>query len=190
MSKQSLIIYKIPVLYNILNEIRENFKFNLYNFSEKYDFQKIDSEKFGNYIILTDYKNKIKNKSNQLVFENFPTSIFKIIEKANILFLKQKFQDQSQISIGKYKLDLNSRKLLNKKKSLKLTERETEIIIFLNNSKESQSIKNLQNKVWGHVQDLETHTVETHIYRLRKKLMETFDDDKFIISTKEGYKIQ
>ena len=189
MCKQSLIIYKIPVLYNILNEIRENFKFNLYNFIEKYDFQKIDSEKFGNYIILTDYKNKIKNKSNQLVFENFPTRIFKIIEKVNILFLKQKFQDQSQISIGKYRLDLNSRKLLNKEKSLKLTERETEIIIFLNNSKDSQSIKNLQNKVWGHVQDLETHTVETHIYRLRKKLMETFDGDKFIISTKEGYKI-
>ena len=189
MSKQSLIIYKIPVLYNILNEIRENFKFNLYNFSEKYDFQKIDNEKFGNYIILTNYKNKSKNKSNQLVFNNFPTGIFKIIDKVNILFLKQKFQDQSQISIGKYRLDLNSRKLLNKEKSLKLTERETEIIIFLNNSKESQSIKNLQNKVWGHVPDLETHTVETHIYRLRKKLMETFDDDKFIISTKEGYKI-
>ena len=189
MSKQSLIIYKIPVLYNILNEIRENFKFDLYNFSEKYDFQKIDNEKFGNYIILTNYKNKIKNKSNQLIFENFPTSIFKIIEKANILFLKQKFQDQSQIVIGKYRLDLNSRKLLNKEKSLKLTERETEIIIFLNNSKESQSIENLQNKVWGHVTDLETHTVETHIYRLRKKLMETFDGDKFIISTKEGYKI-
>ena len=190
MSKQSLIIYKVPVLYNILNEIRENFKFNLYNFIEKYDFQKIDSEKFGNYIILTDYKNKIKNKSNQLVFENFPTRIVKIIEKVNILFLKQKFQDQSQISIGKYRLDLNSRKLLNKEKSLKLTERETEIIIFLNNSKESQSIENLQTKVWGHVSDLETHTVETHIYRLRKKLMEAFDDDKFIISTKEGYKIQ
>ena len=190
MSKQSLIIYKIPVLYNILNEIRENFKFDLYNFSEKYDFQKIDSEKFGNYIILTNYKNKIKNKSNQLIFENFPTSILKIIEKTNILFLKQKFQNQSQIVIGKYRLDLNSRKLLNKEKSLKLTERETEIIIFLNNSKESQSIENLQNKVWGHVSDLETHTVETHIYRLRKKLMETFDGDKFIISTKEGYKIQ
>ena len=190
MSKQSLIIYKIPVLYNILNEIRENFKFNLYNFSEKYDFQKIDNEKFGNYIILTNYENKSKNKSNQLVFNNFPTNIFKIIDKVNVLFLKQKFQDQSQISIGKYKLDLNSRKLLNKKNSLKLTERETEIIIFLNNSKESQSIENLENKVWGHTSDLETHTVETHIYRLRKKLMETFDGDKFIISTKEGYKIQ
>ena len=190
MSKQSLIIYKIPVLYNILNEIRENFKFNLYNFSEKYDFHKIDNEKFGNYIILTNYKNKIKNKSNQLVFENFPTKIFKIIEKVNILFLKQKFQNQSQIYIGKYKLDLNSRKLTNKEKSLKLTERETKIIIFLNNSKESQSIENLETKVWGHVSDLETHTVETHIYRLRKKLMETFDGDKFIISTKKGYKIQ
>ena len=189
LSKQNLIIYKLPVLYNILNEIRENFKFNLYNFSEKYDFKKIDSEKFGNYIILTNYKNKIKNKSNQLIIENFPTSILKIIEKTNILFLKQKFQNQSQIAIGKYRLDLNSRKLLYKEKSLKLTERETEIIIFLNNSKESQSIENLQNKVWGHVTDLETHTVETHIYRLRKKLMETFDGDKFIISTKEGYKI-
>ena len=122
MSKQSLIIYKIPVLYNILNEIRENFKFNLYNFSEKYDFQKIDGKKFGNYIILTNYKNKIKNKSNQLIFENFPIRIFKFIEKVNILFLKQKFQDQSQIYIGKYRLDLNSRKLLNKKKSLKVPE--------------------------------------------------------------------
>jgi hypothetical protein len=190
MNKQSLIVYKIPDLYNILNEIRENFKFDLYNFSEKYDFQKIDNENFGNYIILTNYKNKIKNKSNQLIIENFPTSILKIIEKTNILFLKQKFQDQSQISIGKYRLDLNSRKLLNKEKSLKLTEKEAEIIIFLNNSKESQSIENLQSKVWGHVSDLETHTVETHIYRLRKKLMETFDGDKLIISTKEGYKIK
>ena len=190
MNKQSLIVYKIPDLYNILNEIRENFKFDLYNFSEKYDFQKIDNEKFGNYIILSNYKNKIKNKSNQLIFENFPTSIFKIIEKTNILFLRQKFQDQSQIVIGKYRLDLNSRKLLNKEKSLKLTGKEAEIIIFLNNSKESQSIENLQSKVWGHVSDLETHTVETHIYRLRKKLMETFDGDKLIISTKEGYKIK
>ena len=80
--------------------------------------------------------------------------------------------------------------MINKEKSLKLTEKEADIIVFLNNSKESQSIENLQNKVWGHVSDLETHTVETHIYRLRKKLMDVFDGDKFIISTKEGYKIK
>ena len=169
-----------------IKEITDNFKIK---FDPYLAAQEI-SEKFGNYIILTNYENKSKNKSNQLVFNNFPINIFKIIDKVNILFLKQKFQDQSQISIGKYKLDLNSRKLLNKEKSLKLTERETEIIIFLNNSKESQSIENLQTKVWGHVSGLETHTVETHIYRLRKKLMETFDGDKFIVSTKEGYKIQ
>ena len=189
MSKQSLIIYKLPVLFNILNEIKKNLKFYLNNFNKIKEFKKINKGNFGNYIILTNFQNKIKNQTNQLIFEKFPMSIFKLIEKVNILFLKQKFQDQSQISIGKYRLDLNSRKLLNKEKSLKLTERETEIIIFLNNSKESQSIENLQNKVWGHVPDLETHTVETHIYRLRKKLMEFFDDDKFIISTKEGYKI-
>ena len=189
MSKQSLIIYKLPNLYNILLELRENFKFNLYNFNEKNEFKKIETQEFGNYIILTNLKNKIKNQSNQLVFENFPIGIFKMIEKVNILFLKQKFEDQSQILIGNYRLDLNSRKLSNNNKILKLTEKEADIIIFLNNSKESQSIENLQNKVWGHVQDLETHTVETHIYRLRKKLMETFDGDKFIISTKKGYKI-
>ena len=123
MIKQSLIIYKIPVLYNILSEIGENFEFSLYNFNEKNDFQKIDNKKYGNYIILTNPKNKIKNKNNQLVLDDFPTSIFKIIEKINILFLKQKFEYQSQISIGKYKLDLNSRKLINKEKSLKLTEK-------------------------------------------------------------------
>ena len=190
MSKQSLIIYKIPVLYNILNEIRENFKFNLYNFSEKDDFQKIENQNIRNYIILTNFENKIKNQTNQLVFKDFPIKIFKMIEKINILFLRQKFEDQSQISIGKYTLDLNLRKLSGKNKNLKLTEKETDIIIFLNNSKESQSIENLQSKVWGHVSDLETHTVETHIYRLRKKIMETFDGDKLIISTKEGYKIK
>ena len=189
MSKQSLIIYKIPVLYNILNEIRENFEFSLYNFNEKDEFQKIENKNHANYIILTNFENKIKNQNNQLVLNDFPVKIFKMIEKINILFLRQKFEDQSQISIGKYTLDLNLRKLSNKDKNLKLTEKEADIIIFLNNSKESQSIENLQSKVWGHVSDLETHTVETHIYRLRKKLMETFDGDKFIISTKEGYKI-
>ena len=74
--------------------------------------------------------------------------------------------------------------------NLKLTEREIEIILFLQNSKEPQSIENLQRKVWGHNSDLETHTVETHIYRLRKKVSDKFKDNSFINSTKTGYKIK
>ena len=68
-------------------------------------------------------------------------------------------------------------------------QREVEIIIFLRDSMIPQNIENLQKKVWGHNSNLETHTVETHIYRLRKKIIEKFKDSNFISSTKEGYKI-
>ena len=72
---------------------------------------------------------------------------------------------------------------------MKLTEREIDIILHLDKSKNGQKIENLQKEVWGHGAELETHTVETHIYRLRKKIKETFNDDNFIISTEEGYKL-
>ena len=74
-------------------------------------------------------------------------------------------------------------------KKIFLTERETNLILFLNNSLESVNISKLQKEVWGHSSELETHTVETHIYRLRKKIKETFRDDNFIISYQDGYKI-
>ena len=70
-----------------------------------------------------------------------------------------------------------------------MTEREIEIIIFLNQSKSAQNIESLQKQVWGHNLNLETHTVETHIYRLRKKILEKFKDNNFIKSVKEGYSI-
>ena len=103
--------------------------------------------------------------------------------------IKQKYNKQSEVQIGKYKLDLNSREMFKNDLKLKLTEREADIVLFLKNSKDSQSIPNLQKKVWGHSSNLETHTVETHIYRLRKKINESFNDEKFILSTKNGYKI-
>ena len=66
---------------------------------------------------------------------------------------------------------------------------EANVILFLMNSNEPVNIKKLQEKVWGHMSDLETHTVETHIYRLRKKIKDTFQDNDFIISLKNGYQI-
>ena len=85
-------------------------------------------------------------------------------------------------------MDLNSRKISLGHKSLNLTERETNLIIFIKNEK-NVTIKQLQKMVWDYSPDLETHTVETHIYRLRKKMKETFADENFILNTSNGYSI-
>ena len=86
-------------------------------------------------------------------------------------------------------MNINSRIISNKTKQLKLTEREIDIILFLNENEKSQPVANLQSKVWGYSVDLETHTVETHIYRLRKRINDNFNDKNFIITDKVGYKI-
>ena len=72
-------------------------------------------------------------------------------------------------------------------KELKLTEREIDTVLFLKNENKPVNVNILQKKVWKYGEDLETHTVETHIYRLRKKIKDTFNDDTFIESKKDGY---
>ena len=113
-----------------------------------------------------------------------------MIEKINIQLIKQNYNYQSKINLGKYYLDLNSRIILNSNNKLKLTEKEMEIILFLNKNKNPQKINILQKHVWRYSSELETHTVETHIYRLRKKMNDNFKDDNFIISTEDGYLIK
>ena len=92
--------------------------------------------------------------------------------------------------IGKYIINLNSRELIEKKVKLKLTEKEVNIILYLYNSKNPVTINQLQSEVWGYNSELDTHTVETHVYRLRKKILEKFKDNHFIISSKDGYEIK
>ena len=190
MNKQILIVHNLPVLFSILNEIKENLKFDLYNIIDEAKLSEVNNKGYGNYLILTDSKNKILNINNQLVIDDFPININVIVEKANIGLLKQKFNDQSEIILEKYKLDINSREIYDQDKRLKLTEREIEIILFLKNSEDTKSVEDLQKEVWGHNSSLETHTVETHIYRLRKKINDTFKNENFIISTKNGYTIK
>ena len=99
----------------------------------------------------------------------------------------QQYDFQSNINIAGYKLDINSRVLSLNNNKLKLTEREIQIILFLKNQKKPINIDTLQKEVWGYSKELETHTVETHVYRLRKKLKKSFDDQNFIKSDKMGY---
>ena len=112
------------------------------------------------------------------------------MEKINTELIKQKYNDQSFIKILNYSLDINSRIISNNSGRLKLTEREVDIILFLKEHKRPQKINVLQNQVWKYSSELETHTVETHIYRLRKKITNTFKDDNFILSNENGYFIK
>ena len=84
---------------------------------------------------------------------------------------------------------MNSREISFQNKKIKLTEKEIEIILFLNSSDKERTVEELKKKVWNYKAELDTHTVETHVYRLRKKIKENFGINKLIISTKKGYKI-
>jgi len=212
MVKQNINIVGIPILYNILEEIKDNLSFKIVNFNRTGDFLKFlneNNEDNNNYFIITTIDNKdfflknikldLKNifflcnkniKVDSYNIFNHPVDIYNLVEKINIQLIKFKYNFQSKIKVKNYFLDLNSRIISKENSDLKLTEREMDIILFLNDSEMPQKINVLQNQVWGYSSELETHTVETHVYRLRKKINDTFEDEHFIISTDKGYYIK
>ena len=187
MNNQILLIYEFNKLLEILKEIQTNFSFKIKNIS-KNDLNSEFIKENVNNIFLT--KKGVPEIKNQIILNQLPIKLFNIIEQINIKFIKIKFNQQSEIDIGKYKINLNSREMKSNKETLKLTEKECEIIIYLNNFKNPVSINELEKSVWDFNSDLETHTVETHIYRLRKKIFETFSEENFILSKKNGYQIK
>ena len=184
---QNLIIYKFTSLYLILEELSLdlNFKISFIN-NENSLNEKVKI--LSNYLIISN--KKYSNISNYFVLDNTPINIFKLVEKINIEFLKIQFNSQAQVKVGNYTIDLNSREILKSNTKLKLTEKEINTIIYLSKSNKPVSIEELQEKVWSYQSDIETHTVETHIYRLRKKILNIFNDNEFIISKKNGYQIK
>ena len=208
MIKHNIILVECNPLYQILFEIKNNFLFEMKNFILK-DLNKAD---LTSSIILSKFIHKdylLKNKNieqKKIIFllkknENFgkinntqyifyPLTVYDLVEKINTELIKQKYNDQSFIKILNYSLDINSRIISNDSDRLKLTEREVDIILFLNDQKKPQKVNVLQNQVWKYSSELETHTVETHIYRLRKKIIDKFKDDNFILSDENGYFIK
>ena len=147
----------------------------------------LDEFKNNNYLVISE--KIIPDLNNQIILNELPLSIFELVEKINIKFLKLKFNEQSKVKIGDYFFDLNAREMINRNQKLKLTEKEINSIMHLFKIKKSVKVQELQLEVWGYRSQLETHTVETHIYRLRKKILKKFKDDNFIKSTPTGYKI-
>ena len=197
MHPQKLHILNIPEIDKIIIEIKEYFNYEIHYFNEKKDLiKKIDEdEKFlKNSIILVNEKDlsSLKSKADEkqiYCIKKFPIKISNLIDQLNARLIQQNYSAQSNINIHKYRLDINSRILKKSDYELKLTEREIDTILFLKNENKPVKIDILQKKVWKYGEDLETHTVETHIYRLRKKIKDAFNDDTFIQSKKDGYTI-
>ena len=166
MSSQNLIIYKFNLLYQILEELSLDLNFKIIFISSENSL--IDQTKnLKNYLIISK-KNNL-NFGNQLNLDHLPMNISKLLEKINVEFMKQQFINQSKVNINQYIIDLNSREMIKENIKLKLTEKEVNTIIHLSKMKKPVSINELQKNVWSYHSNLETHTVETHIYRLRKK---------------------
>ena len=187
MTSQNLIIYKFKSFYHILEELNLDLNFEI----TYVDNENLLNEKkkiLNNCLIITN--KKYSNINNLFILDNLPLNIFKLVEKINIEFLKIKFNSQSKVQIKNYVIDLNSREIQSNNLKLKLTEKEINTITYLSKQDKPVSINQLQEKVWSYQSDIETHTVETHIYRLRKKISNFFNDNKFIVSKKNGYQIK
>jgi len=186
-SVQNLIIYKFNSLYHILEELELDLNLKLI-FLDNMDSLNNKVKELNNYLIISN--KKYPDIRNQFVLDNKPINIFKLIEKINIEFLKLQFNNQSKVKVNSFIIDLNSREMIKNNTKLRLTEKEINTITYLSKSIKPVSIDELQEKVWSYQSDIETHTVETHIYRLRKKILNIFNDNEFIISKKNGYQIK
>tara|TARA_B100000780_G_scaffold64_1_gene57 strand:- start:1746 stop:2369 length:624 start_codon:yes stop_codon:yes gene_type:complete len=192
MIKQNIFIVNFNLLYEILEEIKENLSFTITKFERSEDLIKVDLLDIKNSLIISKPNQKLllsKNleEKNLFLMQNFPISLNKLIELINIQLIKIKFKHKSKIIIKDYELNLNSKLISRDNINLKLTEKEIEIILYLIKNKMKHSVLDLQKNIWRYSSSMETHTVETHIYRLRKKISDKFNDDELILSHKNGY---
>ena len=192
MIKQNIFIINFNSLYEILDEIKENFSPKIIKYENEVDFINDSNLNLINSLIISRSNQKLLlnqnlSKKNFLEFDIFPLTIIKLKELINIQLIQIKFNQQSKINFKGYELNLNSKFFSKNNLSLKLTEKEIEIILYLNETKTKRAVSDLQKNIWGYSPDMETHTVETHIYRLRKKISDKFDDENFIVSHKNGY---
>ena len=186
MNCTKIILYDCQDIYKILKEINDVLKLNLINIENKTNLNS-EINNSDSYLIITK-QNKLINK-NQLFLNNLPIKLEKLVEEINLNILKNSFKEKSNINIKKYKLNINSREISYRDKIIKLTEQEVKILLYLTKHKSPITVSKLQKDIWDYADDLQTHTVETHMHRLRKKFVNTFDDTNLILSQKDGYLI-
>ena len=195
MIKQNVFFINFNSLYEIFEEIKENLSFDIIkheneaNFIMDKDFDKKNS------LVITKFDNKPNvtkklDDGNIINIQDYPIVTTKLIELINIQLIKLRFNYQSKVNIKDYELNLNSKIFSKGNLILKLTEKEIEIILYLIKNTKKNSVLDLQQNIWGYAANMETHTVETHVYRLRKKISDKFNEDSFILSHPDGYYIE
>ena len=191
---------------NILSELEFNNVLNLNNISNQSDkkilvkilfVENLKIKEVKNYllknepiILFLNHKDIIKKNNLKLldfhVSLELPIEILSFKEILNILITKYNFFKKSKIVISDYEIDSNERSITNQKIKVKLTEKELELILALNNNNGLDK-SYLLKSIWKHSLDLETHAFETHLHRLRKKIYKYFKDDDFIIEKNSLY---
>ena len=198
MTKQIVHFFELPELYKILLELKDILSFDINNYQSKKELSNAITDNkldFDNSIIVAKSNENLLidndklDKKNILFIDKFPIQLDKLIDKINVHLIQHQYNFKSKLNIKNYILNINSRTVFKDNKELKLTEKEIDIILFLNKNKKPQKIDVLQSQIWKYSTDLETHTVETHVYRLRKKIKDKFNDENFIISSEKGYLI-
>ena len=132
-----------------------------------------------------DKSNKFSSILNEKI--KVPFTIFHFKEKIISAIAKNEFKKNSLINLKGYTIDKNERKIKKNNLELQLSEKEIDFLILFSENKNPIKRDLVLKKVWNYSQETETHTVETHIHRLRKKILEKFNDNNFIKNNKKGY---
>ena len=189
-------------------ELKDHLNFNLIIADKDFDNKSLENQDillchdniFKDISILNNIKNssKIKILLFSKTFNKFeifnekiklPISILDLNSIIENSIIKKSFSKNSSIKIKNYFLDKNEKKLIDKENFIFLTEKEIQLLeLFITNDR-SLSKNFILNQVWKYSDDADTHTVETHIYRLRKKIKSKFNDEKFIFNNKDGYSL-
>jgi DNA-binding response OmpR family regulator len=191
-------VIKINILFfENISDYFKNIKDNIINnivVTHLSNFESIEQSNFkidNPVFYLTNKKNKVNIKTKLQRYEliYYPFNLKNFLEKINLAYSKSKFIINSKVKLLNYTINLNTREIIADQNKLKLTEREKDFLLFLKNSKKPKTIKNILESVWKYSETIETHTVETHVHRLRKKFLDSFNDKNFIKNNKNGYYI-
>ena len=210
MNEQTISIFGDKILFEILNEIKifSKYKVKFFENYNKYleeknkgiiifflnnnntNLYKNISEK--NFSILTIFDKSIsKKKLFAEAKENLTAPFFikDLEKKITLAFAKAEYKKNSLIYLNGYLIDKNERKIRKNNLELQLSEKEVDFLILFSKNKEPISRHSVLKTVWNYSSASETHTVETHIHRLRKKILAKFKDNNFIKNNNKGYYI-
>jgi len=208
--KNNLLVFGTKNFTNSLNEIKEYLDFSLIFFNHDTLFNNIIPDINALLIdgeICNDAENlrlinSVNNKpilliEKEVILKNcnytnriiFPVILSDLNSRILNLIASDKFNQNSTLKIKEYTIDKNEKKLKKNNLSITVTEREIQLIELLFKENIPLTKNNLLKRIWKYSEDADTHTIETHIYRLRKKISNKFNDENFIINSKTGYSI-